>query len=325
MQTREYSVYNETRENFLSTRVTVIDTKSEPLKAVKALIEGLAPNTETGLWLNPLKNVPTVPRLSSYDLVYLDQECRVVQGVALIADDDVPPFEGHAASALVLPIHTFSTSHTHPGDQVVLYAAQDEVAAGSAPSPAFAAHAHPQLPSSTALQLSPPLLPPIVAPVLVPEIDPVLDIASLALEPVSNPQLALHVQQQNAALREPGFLAFLRVLPRLRLRISISVTTVPAARPAAPLAALATPALPAPSLPGPSIDPVADAPRQRASLPAWLASRVSSAQKGVAICKQKLVAGKQRYLRMAEIFVYGSERVTPRHSARRFPHLEEEC
>src|ERR1700733_4679538 len=123
MQTKEYSVYNETRENFLSSRVTFIDTKSDPLRAVKVLIEGLAPNAETGLWLNPLKNIPTVPRLSSYDLVYLDKECRVLRGMALVADDDAPPFEGLATSALVLPIHSFSASHSHPGDKVILCAA----------------------------------------------------------------------------------------------------------------------------------------------------------------------------------------------------------
>jgi hypothetical protein len=113
MPTQEYCVYNETRESLLIPRVTVIDTKSEPLKAVKVLIEGLAPNADSGLWLNPLERVPTVPRLSSYDLVYL------------VADNDVPPFDGEAASALVLPIHTFSLSHAHPGDKVVLRTADE--------------------------------------------------------------------------------------------------------------------------------------------------------------------------------------------------------
>jgi len=58
MQTKEFCVYNETRENFLSPKVTVIDTKSDPLKAVKVLIEGLGPNAETGLWLNPSRVFP---------------------------------------------------------------------------------------------------------------------------------------------------------------------------------------------------------------------------------------------------------------------------
>jgi hypothetical protein len=120
MQTKEFCVYNETRENYLSPKVTVIDTRSDPLKAVKVLIEGLGPDAEAGLWLNPLKSVPAVPRLAPYDLVYLDQDCRVMHAMALVPDDEVPRFDGHAASALLLPIHSFSSSRSHPGDQVII-------------------------------------------------------------------------------------------------------------------------------------------------------------------------------------------------------------
>ena len=51
MPTTEFCVYNQTRASFLTPRVTVIDAQSEPLKAVKALIEGLAPGADAGLWL----------------------------------------------------------------------------------------------------------------------------------------------------------------------------------------------------------------------------------------------------------------------------------
>jgi hypothetical protein len=119
MSTTEFCVYNQTRASFLTPRVTVIDAQSEPLKAVKALIEGLAPDAIAGLWLNPLKSIPTVPRLSAYDLVYLDQEGRVVHGVELAPDADAPSFNG-AASALVLPAHSFAASQTLPGDRVVV-------------------------------------------------------------------------------------------------------------------------------------------------------------------------------------------------------------
>jgi hypothetical protein len=125
MQSKEFCAYNQTRENFLSSRLTVIDAKSDPLKGIKALIEGLGPGQEAGLWLNPLKSVPTVPTMSPYDLVYLDQDCRVVESVAMVPDDEVPHFAGHAASALLLPIHTFSKSQAHPGDQVIISAAEE--------------------------------------------------------------------------------------------------------------------------------------------------------------------------------------------------------
>jgi hypothetical protein len=133
MQSKEFCVYNETRENVLSSRVTVIDTKMDPLKMVKALIEGpgagLGPgegaNHGAGLWLNPLKTVPAVSTLSPYDLVYLDQDCRVVHSVAVIPDNEVPQFTGKASSALLLPLHTFTASQTHPGDQFVICAFEE--------------------------------------------------------------------------------------------------------------------------------------------------------------------------------------------------------
>ena len=51
MDTRKYCVYNQARESFLSTGVTVIDTTHEPLKLLRVMVEGLARNAGTGLWL----------------------------------------------------------------------------------------------------------------------------------------------------------------------------------------------------------------------------------------------------------------------------------
>jgi hypothetical protein len=149
MPPTEYCVYNETRSNCFIPRVTVIDAQSEPLKAVKVLIEGLAPESDTALWLNPLKCVPSVPRLSPYDLVYLDQEGRVVHSIELVPDDEAPRFDGPAASALVLPIHSFNASGTLPGDRVLLRPSAEPIAT-SAPSASSSA-----LPFQASLPLEP--------------------------------------------------------------------------------------------------------------------------------------------------------------------------
>lgn len=141
MPTTEYCLYNETRSSCLTTRVTVIDAQSEPLKAVKALIEGLEPATDSSatpaLWLNPLKSVPSVPRLSPYDLVYLDHQGRVVKNIELVPDDEAPRFDGRAASALVLPIHSFNASGSATGDRVLLRPALQTAPAAPAPVPAL--------------------------------------------------------------------------------------------------------------------------------------------------------------------------------------------
>ena len=216
MQTKEFCVYNETRENFLSAKVTVIDTKSDPLKAVKVLIEGLGPNADTGLWLNPLKSVPTVPRLSPYDLVYLDEDCRVMHGIALVPDDEVPRFDGHASSALLLPIHTFSTSQSLPGDQVIICSAEE-------------------------MEHRPVRLPVLTLPV---PAYPVLagskgdeEIHAPVIAAWSNPfQTALVPSEAVAEVPSPTpkkdlpTIRFLRDIVRLRVHISISIAYAPSAR-----------------------------------------------------------------------------------------------
>ncbi|MGA8728948.1 MAG: hypothetical protein WB608_09375 [Terracidiphilus sp.] len=120
MDTRKYSVYNEARESFLSTGVTVVDTTLEPLKLLRVMIEGLALNADTGIWLTPLAEIPRVPRLSPFDLIYLDTEGRVVQGSELLPGVDFPVFKERAASALVMPLKTMSSSNTCPGDQLTM-------------------------------------------------------------------------------------------------------------------------------------------------------------------------------------------------------------
>jgi hypothetical protein len=120
MSTRKHSVYNESRESFLSSGVSVIDTTLEPLKVLRVMIEGLVLNSETGLWLTPLNAIPKVPRLSPFDLIYLDADNRVVHGAELLPGVDFPGFSGKASSALVLPFKTMSSSKTRPGDQLLL-------------------------------------------------------------------------------------------------------------------------------------------------------------------------------------------------------------
>lgn len=150
MDTKEFCVYNKTRENFLSSGVTVIDSVSDPLQVLKVLIEGLADNAETGMWLTPLRRVPIVPRISPFDLVYLDQDRRVLHGVEVLPSAYLSPFDGPAESALLLPIHTLSSSQTIPGDQFVIYEAEV--------SPQPAAEPDAELDEQTELQSTPLLL-----------------------------------------------------------------------------------------------------------------------------------------------------------------------
>jgi hypothetical protein len=316
MPTKEYCVYNETRENFLSSRVTFIDTKSDPLKAVKVLIEGLAPNAETGLWLNPLKSMPTIPRLSSYDLVYLDRECRVVHGVALVADDEVPPFDGQAASALVLPIHSFSASHTHPGDQVILYAAEERQCA-PAPEPVLA---HPVFPAPAVSSAAAPSWANLgIGPR---EADKSFAPPAPALQPLEVMGTVLHPERKLNSSK----LGFLRSIVHLRVHISVSICLAPAVPgPIGP--SHGTPSPKRAHLTAASVPCNQDL--LQSCVPRKSVSNLSAAVvKHTAPLARKYASLKISYLRWAEDIVYRPARVSANGSmsrVRRVPCLEEEC
>lgn len=136
MEAIKYSVYNKAKESTLSVGVTVIDTTAEPLKVLRVMIEGLALNAETGLWLNPLRDIPRVPRLAPFDLVYLDKNQRVIQGAELLPGIDFPDFVDRPDSALVLPFKTMSSSHTGLGDQLAIEVAEEQETAVAEPQSA---------------------------------------------------------------------------------------------------------------------------------------------------------------------------------------------
>jgi hypothetical protein len=308
MLAKEYCVYNETGENFLVPRVTAIDTRVEPLRAVKVLIEGLAPGAETGLWLNPLKSVPSVPRLSSYDLVYLDPQYRVLQAVTLGADDDVPRIDGRAASALVLPFHSFSASHTHPGDKVILHVADGEERT-EAPSLAACAVADT----------------PVVVAGLDLSRDEVLSQAPTAFEPTLNPVYEPQVlPPASAQWKDTSGIGLLRSIVHLRIHISVSIST------SAPAATASTAAVTRPAeLPGGVRPQTKKLVHGGIRMVRAAAGRSRAFFAGCsAACLRRCAGLKGRYLRWADVVVYGAPRVARRsaiRTMRRSPRLEEEC
>jgi hypothetical protein len=109
-----YRVYNKSRENFLSIEVTVVETTTEPLKK---LIQDLAVKVDSALWLKPYRGIPAIPGiLPPFDLVYLDEENRILQQVETYPNPEVRPLQAQPASALVLPAHTVFASRSLPGD-----------------------------------------------------------------------------------------------------------------------------------------------------------------------------------------------------------------
>ena len=122
MESQKYCVYNQTRECFLSLGVTVVDTTIE---RPEGLIDTGSINADSGLWAVPCWGIPATLTLSPIDLVYLDQEYRVIHEVESYPTSNSGQVNFEATSALVLPTHTIYSSQTQPGDQLVICVAEE--------------------------------------------------------------------------------------------------------------------------------------------------------------------------------------------------------
>jgi hypothetical protein len=133
MDPKKFAVDNQTRESNLSPSVTLVNAALEPLKVLKVLIEGLPPNSRTGLWLTNFKGVPVARTLSPFDLIYLDKDQRVIHAIELSKDGEFAPPKGTPTSALVLPPKSLSASKTRTGDQLT-FGALEQIAPPPAPA-----------------------------------------------------------------------------------------------------------------------------------------------------------------------------------------------
>ena len=149
MESRKLCAYNQTRECFLGLEV---DTADLSLAKLKDRIASLALKSGEGLWLSPFRGLPEWGIRVPLDLLYLDQDCRVLDVV-----ESYPVFRANAstpqpASVLALPTHSIYSSQTQTGDQLVLCVADEMqqrlerftgVAAPPASTPVAAAPAGP--------------------------------------------------------------------------------------------------------------------------------------------------------------------------------------
>jgi uncharacterized membrane protein (UPF0127 family) len=122
METRKYCVYNQTRESFLSLGVTVADTAA---KQLKVLMENLSIKSDSGLWLTPFRGVPATKGLTPVDLIYLDEDNRVIQAIESFPNHAIEPTREQPASALVLAGHTIFSTQTQPGDMLLVCVADE--------------------------------------------------------------------------------------------------------------------------------------------------------------------------------------------------------
>jgi hypothetical protein len=109
-------VYNQTCERFLSVDVEAADFTQSGLEI---RFQTLSPISGKALWLVPFRGIsPTSVRVP-LDLVYLDREYRVIEAVESFPIFRVSASSRPAASVLVLPAESVSSTGTRRGDQLI--------------------------------------------------------------------------------------------------------------------------------------------------------------------------------------------------------------
>jgi uncharacterized protein len=122
MKRKAYCVYNQTRECFLSLNVTAADTIFSRLRG---LIGRLKLRSDEGIWVVPSRGIHTLGLLFPLDLIYLDENYRVIHLVEYFPSFRIAPLKTQAESVLELPTHTIYSSQTQPGDELVICVAEE--------------------------------------------------------------------------------------------------------------------------------------------------------------------------------------------------------
>ena len=75
----------------------------------------LALKSGEGLWMAPFRGIPETDMRVPLDLIYLDEDCRVIDVVESFPTFRVTPSSPRAASVLALPTHSIYSSQTQAG------------------------------------------------------------------------------------------------------------------------------------------------------------------------------------------------------------------
>jgi uncharacterized protein len=122
MERRKYCVYNQTRESFLSLGVTAADSTFARLKG---LIGKFHLKSDEGIWVVPSSGVHTLGVFVPLDLIYLDENHRVIHLVEHFPTFRIAPLRVQSESVLELGTHTIYSSQTQVGDQLLICLAEE--------------------------------------------------------------------------------------------------------------------------------------------------------------------------------------------------------
>lgn len=112
-----FCAYNLTRERFLSNQIEV---GSFPMQLLEERLASFAPGLGLALWVNPFRDLPLALFRSPVDLVYLNQNCVVLDKLESFPISTRGSSTEMAASVLVLPARTIAAIGIDNGDQLIL-------------------------------------------------------------------------------------------------------------------------------------------------------------------------------------------------------------
>lgn len=118
METGRYCAYNLTRNTLLSERVMEVNDALAPEQLLPLLLNGPGIDRHAGLWLKEVAGAIHTPRLFAYEVLYLDQEQRVVEAAAVGPLTEFPAPDETVASVLILADRGLAETGTTAGDQV---------------------------------------------------------------------------------------------------------------------------------------------------------------------------------------------------------------
>ena len=125
MESPKFRLCNRSRESFLSLDITLVDTINESLKS---MVGDLALRPDGALWLKPYRGIPVTPGFPPFEIIYLDEDLRVLQEVEAYPSPSPKPLKAEPDSAIVLTPHTVLARLVRPRDQLAI-CTPDEMAA----------------------------------------------------------------------------------------------------------------------------------------------------------------------------------------------------
>ncbi len=122
MESRKHCAYNQTRECFLGLEVKAADL---PQAAIGGWVTSHPLKSGEGVWMTPFRGISAADVPAPLDLIYLDQDCRVIDTVESFPTFQVSLSSPKPHSVLAVPAHSIYSSQTQPGDQLVLCVAEE--------------------------------------------------------------------------------------------------------------------------------------------------------------------------------------------------------